>query len=111
MKHLLVAIALSFAAVSPAFAHPDHDMIEMESPREVALTSAVDVKARLIERGAIPASWRDVAASNATLRQRNGADEWVVTFRNDAVTNPAERVLYVVLSYTGVYIAANFTGQ
>ncbi len=111
MRSIFLAVALACASVAPAFAHPDHDEFVAEDPRAVAVTSATDVKGRLIERGAIPASWRGIEASGATLRQRGGANEWVVTFRNDAVTDPTQRVLYVMLSYSGVYIAANFTGE
>ncbi len=111
MRHLLIAVALACASATPAFAHPDHDEFVVDDPRGVAIESATDVKGRLIERGAIPASWGAIEANGATVRQRGGANEWVVTFRNDAVADPSQRVLYVMLSYSGVYIAANFTGE
>ena len=111
MRHLLLALALTFAAAAPAFAHPDHDMYEQENPRLLALKSASYVVERMVERNAIPASWRDIEPNNAVLRQRNNATEWVVTFENSAIANPAERTLYVMLTQSGVYIAANYTGD
>jgi hypothetical protein len=111
MKKLFVAIAFAFAAATPAYAHPDHDMYEQENARLLALNSASYVVERMVERNAIPASWRDVQPSSAFLRQRNGAMEWLVTFENPAIANSAERTLYVMLTQTGVYIAANYTGQ
>jgi hypothetical protein len=110
-KQLVLAIAFATASAAPVFAHPDHDMVEPENPRQVALTSADHIVDRLIERGAVDASWGTVQPSDALLRQRNGANEWVVTFRNDAMANPDQRVLYVMLSYSGVYLAANYTGD
>lgn len=111
MRHLLLALALTFAAATPAVAHPDHDMYEQENPRLLALNSASYVVERMVERNAIPASWRDIEPNSAVLRQRNNAIEWVVTFENSAIANPAERTLYVMLTQSGVYIAANYTGQ
>lgn len=111
MRALFVAVALSVSMLAPAFAHPDHDMYEQENPRLLAMNSATYVVGRMVERNAIPASWRDIQPNSALLRQRNGAMEWVVTFENPAITNAAERTLYVMLTQQGVYIAANYTGQ
>jgi hypothetical protein len=111
VRQVLLALGLVFAAASPAIAHPDHDMYEQENPRLMALNSASYVVERMVERNAIPASWREVEPSSALLRQRNGATEWVVTFQNNAIANTAERTLYVMLTQGGVYIAANYTGE
>ena len=111
MRKLFVAVALALVSVTPAQAHPDHDMYEQENPRLLALNSASYVVERMVERNAIPASWRDIQPNSALLRQRNGAMEWVVTFENPAITDVSERRLYVMLTQAGVYIAANYTGQ
>lgn len=111
IKTLFLAIALTFSVAAPALAHPEHDMVEEENPRLLALNSASYVVDRMIQRNAIAASWGSIEPTSAFLRQRNGADEWVVTFQNNAIANPAERTLYVMLTYSGVYIAANYTGQ
>ncbi len=111
MRALFVAVALSVSMVAPAFAHPDHDEFEAENPRLLAMNSATYVVGRMVERNAIPGSWRDIHPDSALLRQRNGAMEWVVTFQNPAIANAAERTLYVMVTQQGVYIAANYTGQ
>ncbi len=111
MRPILVAVALMFASTAPAGAHPDHDMYEAENPRELAMASAVNIVARMIERGAIPASWSAIHPGGASLRQRNGVNEWVVTFQNPAVADSAQRTLYVMLTVSGVYIAANYSGN
>jgi hypothetical protein len=111
VRKLFVALAAAMSVAAPATAHPDHDMYEQENPRLLALNSASYVVERMVERNAVPASWRDIEPTSAVLRQRNNATEWVVTFQNDAITNPAERTLYVMLTQSGVYIAANYTGQ
>jgi hypothetical protein len=111
VRQFVVALALAMSVAAPAAAHPDHDMYEQENPRLLAVNSASYVVERMVERNAVPASWRDIEPTSAVLRQRNNATEWVVTFQNDAITNPAERTLYVMLTQSGVYIAANYTGE
>ncbi len=111
MRPLLSALALTLAVIGPAYAHPEHDMYETENPRLVAVTSAMAVVDRLVERGTVNASWRGREPVSANLRQRNGATEWVVAFQNDAITNPEQRTLYVMLSQGGVYLAANYSGE
>lgn len=110
LRVALLAFGLMFAPPLAA-AHPGHGL-EMEmSPRELALSSAVYVVDTMVSRGAIDPSWREIEPSEALLRQRDGAPEWVVTFRNPGVRDPAHRTLYVMLSQTGEYIAANYTGN
>ena len=111
VRSVFLALALAFSASAPAFAHPGHDMYEEENPRLMALNSASHVVERMVERNAIPASWRGIEPDYAALRDRNGSMEWVVRFQNDAIANPAERTLYVMLTQHGVFIAANYTGQ
>jgi hypothetical protein len=111
MRRLFLALALAMSASVPAFAHPDHDMYEADNPRLIALHSATSVVERMVERNAIPATWRGVEPNSALLRERNGATEWVVRFQNDAIPNAAERTLYVMLTQSGVFIAANYTGE
>jgi hypothetical protein len=111
MRVLFAAVALALSAMSPAYAHPDHDMFQSENPRLMAVTSAMSVVDRLVERGAVDASWRGREPISANLRQRNDATEWVVAFRNDAIANPDQRTLYVMLTQGGVYLAANYSGE
>ncbi|MEQ1708194.1 MAG: DUF6488 family protein [Terricaulis sp.] len=111
MRIFLSALALAFAAVGPAYAHPEHDMYGTENPRLMAVTSAMSVVDRLVERGAVEASWRGREPVSANLRQRNDATEWVVTFQNDAIRNLEQRTLYVMLTQGGVYLAANYSGE
>jgi hypothetical protein len=86
-------------------------MYETENPRLMAVTSAMYVVERLVDRGVVDPSWRGIEPSNANLRQRNGATEWLVTFRNDAIANEEQRTLYVMLTQGGVYLAANYSGE
>ena len=38
---------------------------------------------------------------------KNGKQQMVVTFRNDAVRQPAKRTLYVMMTTDGEFVSAN----
>jgi Family of unknown function (DUF6488) len=111
----LVALAL---AGSPALAQSgrhshgsgpahSHDPVN----KAEAQAGARDVIATMISKKIVDASWKDAALQTAELKTRGRSREWVVTFRNDTAADPAKRVLYVFLTETGDYIAANHTGR
>ncbi len=111
MKRFALALMLACGAAAPAGAHPDHDMYEMENPRLLVVSSAQYVVGTMVDRQILDQSWQNIQASSARLREREGLMEWVVIFRNDAAQDPAQRVLYVMVSPTGQYLAANYTGN
>jgi hypothetical protein len=63
----------------------------------------------MITREILDESWRNLRPASSQLRRRGVDMEWVVTFQNPSVSNPAHRTLYVILAPYGEYIAANFT--
>ncbi|MEQ1491244.1 MAG: DUF6488 family protein [Terricaulis sp.] len=115
MKNLTRSVLLAFGIVvtsaSPALAHPGHGLDDHMSPREIALSSAQYTVQTMVARQILEPSWRDIQPSSAMLRDRNGATEWLIEFRNDAVADATHRRLYVMLTPLGEYIAANYTGQ
>jgi hypothetical protein len=108
----LLALVLAFALIAfPAAAHPGHDMDAELSPRQLANSSAMYTVNTMVARGILDESWRGAEPVSLELRDRNRASEWVATFRNNAIANPAQRTLYVIMTPMGEYIAANYTGQ
>jgi hypothetical protein len=107
MRQMLMAVMLMLSCAAPAFAHPEDE----PSSRDLATSSAQYTVGTMIDRHILEPSWRAIQPDSATFRERNGAAEWVITFRNVSVTDPAHRVLYVMISPVGEYIAANYTGQ
>jgi hypothetical protein len=99
------------ALASPVLAHPEDEDWRMRNPQVMAMTNADFIVQRLIRSSVIDPSWSGITPSSAQTRQRNGAYEWVVIYRNPTVADPAQRVLYVMLSMSGDYIAANYTGE
>jgi hypothetical protein len=100
---------LGASAVAPTWAHPGHGE---PVPREEAVRRADSQISRLVESGKLEKSWAlEAKLQSADLRPSGGAKEWVVTFTNAGATQPDKKLLYVFLSETGEYLAANFTGK
>lgn len=103
---LVVLLAALFAA--PVMAHPGHgDPIS----REAAVQRAASEISRLVSAGKLDQSWKlSATLKTAELRTNGDTKEWALTFANPQVANAEEQILFVYLSETGEYLAANFTG-
>ncbi len=64
--------------------------------------------AKLVDKGNLDASWQGVSPAEV---KENDAHEWVVTFFNPDIEDPEKQTLYMFLTMSGKYIAANFTGK
>jgi len=111
LRNALVSLLLILASAPAAMAHPGHGLETEMTPRELALSTATYVVETMISRGAIEPSWRGIEPSAAQLRERGGSTEWIVSFENAAVRDATHRTLFVMLTQTGEYIAANYTGD
>ena len=125
-KTLICGLFAAAALTSPALAHPPgadgedgHARVyrppAAEAPRAVFTAAAAQAKARsvvetMIQRKLVGPSWRTAAPAAASVREKGGAKEWVVTFRNPKERARAKRTLYVFLTESGEYKAANHTG-
>jgi hypothetical protein len=78
---------------------------------EAAVKKATKQIQTLIERGKLEKSWGDVKATGAIQKTFAKGTEWVVTFKNDKVKDPAKQSLYVFYTVEGSYIASNHTGE
>lgn len=76
-----------------------------------AITKATEKVRQLASAGKIDASWATVAAAGAEQKAYSKGPEWVVTFKNDKVSDTAKQTLYVFFSLDGHYLAANYTGN
>lgn len=84
-----------------------HDPVSQSQAEEVAMKSI----ARLIGKGKISSSWKSVKAAKAEKKKFGKKTEWVISFSNDKISDPQKQTLYVFVSLTGEYIAANYTGK
>ena len=54
---------------------------------------------------------RKILALGANQKTFSNEVEWVVTFKNDKVSDATKQTLYLFFTLDGSYIATNFTGQ
>jgi len=116
MKTLLTLfIILTGFSVNYAFAGPghDHDHGHAHGPisSEDAIKRASKKILNLVKKGKIHESWSKVKSANALKKTFSKGPEWVVTFKNDKVSDASKQTLYFFYSLDGHYIAANFTGN
>lgn len=109
MRTFLICLGGASLALSaaPATAHPeDHFGGKNErAPSRTKLAEKAVVK--LVSQSKLPASWTQATAVKIETRTRKGAEQYVVTFRNGAIRQPAKRMLYVVMNSDGRFISAN----
>ncbi len=109
VRHLVAACAALIVAAPLAIAHPGHGE---EITREDAMKRAGIEVDRLVEETKLEKSWLlDRVTGGAERRVADEEVEWVVTFDNPKATDTVKRRLYVFLTASGDYLAANFSGK
>ena len=116
MKTLATALVLSsllFGAPVIAGSGHDHGHSHAQAPvnKETAEENAGKAIASFVVSGKIDKSWASITASSSEKKNFNGRSEWIVIFVNEKITDTAKQKLYVFLTLSGEYIAANHTGN
>lgn len=107
MRNVIVALAAVGSLAAPALAHPDgHDRPQFEERKPIGV-SAQEAVVKLVSQAKLPASWSAVKPLDSKVRVRNGTQQWVVSFRNNAIKAAAKRNLYVVMTMDGTFVSAN----
>ena len=109
MRNFLICLAgASFAlSAAPAIAHPEDEMAGryQRAPSTAELANEAVVK--LVAQSKLATSWTKARVVKTVARTRKGTEQYVVTFRNDAIRQPAKRMLYVVMTSDGRFVSAN----
>jgi len=112
--YLMIAIAFTALPVFAAEdcghdhdAHAGHDHAA-ELSKDQVIEKASGYVAKLIEKGKLDASWQQIAPTEV---KENDAHEWVVKYSNPELKDSEKLTLYMFLTLSGKYIAANFTGK
>jgi len=107
MRTAVFLTAALAGLAAPALAHPEgHDQPRYIERKPIG-ESAQEAVVKLVTQAKLPASWSAVQPIESKLRLKNGAQQWVVSFRNDKIRNRAKRDLYVVMTMDGTFISAN----
>ena len=80
-------------------------------PQSQAESVAAGRVMMLVEQEKVDKSWGSATISSAEKKMNGNQTEWLITFKNSQASDSAKGTLYIFLSSTGDYIAANFTGK
>ena len=117
MKFLTLFFAFSLILSTTAIAGGGHNHGHGHGPaatpvnQATAKTNATKEVASLVKRKKLDKSWSDVKVNSIEKQTFNGKAEWLVTFVNSEVTDKTKQKLYVFLTLSGDYIAANYSGN
>ena len=116
MKFKILLISLLFGLNSlAALAGGSHSHGHVHSHEKInqvtAKAKALDVVLSLIKNKKLDKSWKSIKANSAEKKVFKGQPEWVVIFTNKKITDVKKQKLYVFLTLTGEYVAANHSGN
>lgn len=114
MKNLATVLSLSFLLfATPVIAGSDHDHGHSHEPisSKEAISKATKKVQKLAKTGKIDSSWSKTISTNAEQKEYSKGLEWVVTFKNDTISDSSKQTLYLFFTLEGKYIAANYTGE
>ena len=113
IKAILAACFFALTAVTAQASgnHADGHTHERSINAKQAEVNAQSIVDQLVEKKAIDASWKGSKPVESLSQTSSGAKFWQVTFKNSAVSDQAKQTLYVFLTTTGKYLAANHSGK
>jgi hypothetical protein len=112
-----IFVASTLLLAGPAMAGGGHDHghghshSQVPVDKSVAQTNGGKIIASLVSRKKIDQSWTDITASSVEKKMYQDRPEWVITYNNKKVKEVDKQKLYVFLTVSGDYIAANYTGK
>ncbi|MBL7003727.1 MAG: hypothetical protein ISR69_06855 [Gammaproteobacteria bacterium] len=112
IQTIILSLTLFLFPLS-AFAGAGHDHGPSRAPatQSQAEKVASDIVFQLAEKSKIEASWKAVKIEKSLKKKFGNNLEWVVSFKNEKITDPAKQTLYIFLTLGGEYLAANYTGD
>lgn len=109
----LALLLLPMASLAGSEHNHDHDHGHSHEPatQGQAEQAASQVIVQLVDKGKIDASWKASPVEKSEKKKFGQNLEWVVRFNNKTISDPEKQTLYIFLSLTGDYIAANYSGN
>lgn len=80
-------------------------------PEEEAIMIATQQVARLVDMEKLASSWALSKFSKIEMKETEVGNEYIVSFSNSKIKDLGKSVLYVFLTETGEYVAANYSGN
>ena len=112
IQAILFTLALSFfSLVAVAGSGHDHGNSHDAVTQIQAQAAAIKNVAVLVDKGKIDKSWKSVGVMKSEQKDFGGHMEWVISFKNENISDSSKQTLFVFLSLGGEYLAANYTGK
>jgi hypothetical protein len=94
-----------------AFSGSGHDHGHARISKSQAEMVATTVIESFVEKKKIDSSWKSIKASTSEKKKFPNGLEWVVSFKNENISDSAKQTIYVFLTLDGGYLATNYTGK
>ena len=114
MRYFLMVLFCGALFWAPSVvAGPGHDHSHSHGPvsSEEASKKALKKLKQLVSAGKIDSSWGSVSPTSVEQKTYSKGPEWVVTFKNNQVSDASKQTLYLFYTLDGRYLAANYTGN
>jgi hypothetical protein len=108
---ILTFVLTLFSSAALAGAGHDHGAPREPVTQQRAEQIASQVLSTFASKSNIDQSWNNIKVDKSEKKSFSGNLEWVVSYKNEAVSDPQKRTLYVFLTLGGEFIAANYTGE
>jgi len=108
---ILTFVLTLFSSVTLAGEGHDHGAPLEPVTQQRAEQIASRVVSTLVSNGVIENSWENIKVYKSEQKIFDGGPEWVVSYTNQAVSDPEKRTLYIFMTLAGEYLAANYTGN
>src|SRR5215217_7158205 len=106
MRKLSMSLSLALAMLAaPVAAHPEDEIDSPAMRGRSAAGAAQQAIERLVAQKKLPPSWSNATLVNFDFRNKNGTDQYVLTYENSAIKQPAKRKLYVLMSTNAEFIS------
>ena len=89
----------------------DHGAPSEPVTQQQAEQTASQIVATFVGKGTIEKSWSTAKVEKTEQKQFGDKLEWVISYKNETVSDPEKRTLYIFMSLAGQYLAANYSGK
>jgi hypothetical protein len=110
---MTIALATTSLFASGGHTHDANGGHSYQAPvnQEVAQEKALNVVNSFIKNNVVDTSWSSASINSIEKKAIKGNNEWVVIFINNKIGDEKKQKLYIFLTPSGQYIAANYTGN
>ena len=100
-----------FSSAVLAGADHDHGVPLEPVTQQQAEQIASQVVSTFSRKDDIDQSWSNIKVDKSEKKEFGSNFEWVVSYKNETISDSKKRTLYIFLTLGGEFIAANYTGE